>query len=1420
MENNRTNIRELFSRGSTPPNQQNLHQQFPPPAQLPSNSSPNQIDALFQNITAPVMQQSPQQPQQQQQLSPQQPIQSNIQSTDKPAHTVSSAPVTPVMALTDEPSAPSSSASGATAADRQSALLSLLGGPAMSNRPPVQASNVPLPTTTQVPTPPGSSQRSNASPGHNGNQGKILLEQLMAGNTRSNYTESIRSLPQAPSPPYAPSIREGEYRPYGPPEQPMQSSPRSQDSSAPVQQQQQHQPPSLPPQPQPQPQQQQRAPSPRRSIFEYVSPFDQLSNTAGSVKKKPVPQQPSSVSSGTDDSSWTTVPDPKRQSVENLLENISRGQLPQPPVQPSVQAPVSAYDSYHLGGGNDYSQGEQMASRAPLPPIPNPNKPIPNRASSPRASPPKPPVQQQPPPPPQPQRPPPRQPDSFITQGPPSNGSQVGGRREKESSPGPSARGGARKGPINQAKTGGKVQMSPSPQPQTIVIDVSQPLEEIQAPQDSVKSTAIALVKQDSVFLPGSTIGATHWVAYAMTRGRVRVISRASGDRTLLQLPNIFPMTSSVTDMAVFGNRLAGVTSDGGFVVWELPVTIEDDVPGTLILCVPPTNTLEALRSVKWHPKDPDTLAVASDNKVFVIDLANTHALSKLPLAHADLHHLGQVFTVPSRITAFDFDVLRRALATISEDSTLTIWNMHDKLPYATHKIRGEDVPSSLTFVDGGLVVGRKNGTVFQLLSINTKSVLSTIKFINGTTEDLDMFGHINYDSRIQTIWIANSRRESMIAFKLTLETPYGGEEGVRGYFEQVVEFFGPKPTIHFIILTADSDPHGVEAHAACVAAKLPPGDLALVAFSVHSSGVDQVLIRREWFDSALATAPARLPYNQLIPSVPPPQLPQPIVPEKIRQPQPIPSSSQMQPPITMTNPGRPRTPTSDNENDYSQDSRQFDKGKAAKGKSIGWDSGKEKEKGQKSDTETLFSQVLGREIKKTEDSLHTRLGRLFGKEMEKQYQRLEEARAHEQAEDFARQEKILKLISTELTRNTTRVVEMAVKNEVQNSVLPSLENITKNEVKAALNDQLGKGLVDNITQALPIEMEKLLFRPDVSSHLAHVLATNLNAVIERQVKDAIAKTFIPVYSQQASAMHQELIRELRGEIHGVKSELTAWQNEAFRSHDAAIRELEHSVKMLSDQVKFLSLNTTGSMNHLQQSSQSHNSPGPLPPVQGPHGQSHLRQQQNIPPVNPQPQNYPHSSYSQQQPPPPHQPPPPPPAMHNAWFPPTIAAPQASHPATIPQPPPAQQERSTPQIKPDEWDEVYLGVLQTQDAAKLQDLLGHTNPDLIMPLSGPCLVSQAVILTLVHRLSAVVGETQPGDETFKNSLWWLQRAVAVLRPDDKLIIDFIPRVVPNVQQLLVTTKQRLGILPGPSTMDSVRNISDIQDVLRRKVSAL
>lgn len=409
----------------------------------------------------------------------------------------------------------------------------------------------------------------------------------------------------------------------------------------------------------------------------------------------------------------------------------------------------------------------------------------------------------------------------------------------------------------------------------------------------------------------------------------------------------------------------------------------------------------------------------------------------------------------------------------------LTLWNIPDKLPFWSHKVRGDDAPSSITFVDDGIVIGRKNGTVFQLLSVVSKNVLATIKFVNGHQDDPDMFGHVNYDSRVQTLWVANNRRDSMIAFKIGYDNSTSASGEVKGaYFEQVVEFCGPKPTIHFVILSAEADPTGEEAHAACVAAKVPPGELALVAFSVHSTGVDQILIRREWFESALIAAAQKYP---ILPPAPQGDLKrsqgQNIGPvPRARTP---PTSEELEAEVTR------------DESRGGPDSKGKKNAAGSKQKNVvsfkdSDDGGKDK-KEKTADaaliSESALGQALSREIRKSEESLHTRIGRLIGKEMDKQREfrsllswlqhidipiqdhRLEDARAHEQAEDFTRQEKILKLISTELTRNTTRVVEMAVKNEVQNSVLPALENITRTEVRSALNEHVGGGLANYIQQ-------------------------------------------------------------------------------------------------------------------------------------------------------------------------------------------------------------------------------------------------------------------------------------------------------------------------------------------------------------------
>lgn len=182
-------------------------------------------------------------------------------------------------------------------------------------------------------------------------------------------------------------------------------------------------------------------------MFEFSSVFDHLSSSVG-VKKKPVPPQPASASSGNEDSgSWTNVTDPKRQSVENLLENLTRGQ---PPTQP--QPP--AYESYL--SGSDFSQVEQSPIRPPLPPIPTGKPPVvPNRTSSPHPSPPKAQTLHRP----QPRAAEPNPSQSQFS-GPLSF--PTGNRRDKEGSPGP--RGGQTQSPgQNQTQTQNTRQKTAAP---------------------------------------------------------------------------------------------------------------------------------------------------------------------------------------------------------------------------------------------------------------------------------------------------------------------------------------------------------------------------------------------------------------------------------------------------------------------------------------------------------------------------------------------------------------------------------------------------------------------------------------------------------------------------------------------------------------------------------------------------------------------------------------------------------------------------------------------------------------------------------------------------------------------------------------------------------------------------------------------
>ena len=113
----------------------------------------------------------------------------------------------------------------------------------------------------------------------------------------------------------------------------------------------------------------------------------------------------------------------------------------------------------------------------------------------------------------------------------------------------------------------------------------------------------------------------------------------------------------------------------------------------------------------------------------------------------------------------------------------------------------------------------------------------------------------------------------------------------------------------------------------------------------------------------------------------------------------------------------------------------------------------------------------------------------------------------------------------------------------------------------------------------------------------------------------------------------------------------------------------------------------------------------------------------------------------------------------------------------------------------------------------MMDLLLRTDPEVVMPLNSTPLLSQAMILTLLHRLAAAIDE-DPSDETLQTLLWWLRRAASVLDVTDPLLSPYVGRLLPSVQQKLDSTRRRLAVLPsGPQMIDAARAVADVQKIL-------
>ena len=62
-----------------------------------------------------------------------------------------------------------------------------------------------------------------------------------------------------------------------------------------------------------------------------------------------------------------------------------------------------------------------------------------------------------------------------------------------------------------------------------------------------------------------------------------------------------------------------------------------------------PSNEMDPLHAVKWHPQHSELVAVASEANLYLINIADAHHIfGGEPIPQSELHRVGSTFNTPS----------------------------------------------------------------------------------------------------------------------------------------------------------------------------------------------------------------------------------------------------------------------------------------------------------------------------------------------------------------------------------------------------------------------------------------------------------------------------------------------------------------------------------------------------------------------------------------------------------------------------------------------------------------------------------------------------------------------------------------------------------------------------------------------------
>ena len=229
----------------------------------------------------------------------------------------------------------------------------------------------------------------------------------------------------------------------------------------------------------------------------------------------------------------------------------------------------------------------------------------------------------------------------------------------------------------------------------------------------------------------------------------------------------------------------------------------------------------------------------------------------------------------------------------------------------------------------------------------------------------------------------------------------------------------------------------------------------------------------------------------------------------------------------------------------------------------------------------------MEQDIKKLEENISAEFSKGFTRELESLYRRFDEDKRVQAAANAAKQDAVLRLVSSTLSENVEQSLTRIISSSIQD-VVPNLQSIVTASLDRRLTESISKSIqaavAKEINSILPNVVTKTMQDPEVLGTISELVSKRVTSQVESTVSACLGSIVTPAFSNFAATIEHRVSEQLH-------------QAGAQRHNDAAkIEQLTNLVRGLSETVQSMAASQSEFqaqiLKHQQNSPQPHTRDG------------------------------------------------------------------------------------------------------------------------------------------------------------------------------------------------------------------------------------